>query len=85
MSDAQHAESVAILTEVRWLVENSESVIGLKLDGAPMAWPEVLRLYCPDLRAALTDGLPPTLHSGGQGKTPEKLGDQFDGKEAHDG
>lgn len=41
----------AVLEEMRWLVANSEGVLGLRLDGAAMTWAEVIRLYLPSWRS----------------------------------
>jgi hypothetical protein len=44
------AELEAELDELRWLMTNSEGVVGLNLDGTVMPWAEVRRLYAPSAR-----------------------------------
>jgi hypothetical protein len=42
---------VEALEQVRWLIDNSKGVVGLRLDGGTMPWTEVVRLYLPSWRA----------------------------------
>ena len=50
MGDATDADP---LEEFEWLINNSEGVQGLKLDGTVMPWREVLDLYLPNTRRSV--------------------------------
>jgi hypothetical protein len=39
------------LEQVKWLMENSDGVTGLRNDGSVMEWPTVVRMYVPALAA----------------------------------
>lgn len=39
------------LDQLAWLVENSDGVVGLNLDGSMMPWAQVFKLYAPALAA----------------------------------
>ena len=43
------------IAQLEWLVQNSDGIVGLQADGGVMPWPEVLKLYAPDLER-LIDG-----------------------------
>lgn len=43
----QMSEVDRFLGQLDWLMENSEGVVGLRMDGGVMPWSEVRKLYLP--------------------------------------
>lgn len=62
-------DAADLITEVAWLISNSESVIGLRSDGQPMTWLAVMRSYMPSWAAGFSSivagGAGAGLHPGG--------------------
>lgn len=48
--DPERMAHVTALAEIAWVMENSASVTGLRLNGEPMEWAEVRALYLPSWR-----------------------------------
>jgi hypothetical protein len=40
-----------VLAELRWLIDNTDGVVGLKESGGTMPWAQVLALYMPTFRS----------------------------------
>ena len=51
LSEVEPVKSV--LSELAWLLDNSDGVVGLKLDGEMMRWEDVVRRYMPTLASRL--------------------------------
>lgn len=50
MNDLVAKDLKALLAQIQWLVENSNGVAGLSLDGSIMEWPRVIDLYLPHVK-----------------------------------
>jgi hypothetical protein len=48
---AERTGHLSALAEVEWLMDNSDGVSGLRLDGKVMPWAEVRSLYLPTWHA----------------------------------
>ena len=44
---SEPSQTADLEAQFRWLIDNSDGVVGLRLDGGMMPWREVVKLYLP--------------------------------------
>jgi hypothetical protein len=54
--DLAEAELDVTNSCVQWLIDNSEGVVGLRLNGAVMPWSDVVQLYMPHFTSTTQEG-----------------------------